>query len=57
MAKMNSNKDFPPKKSIPLPHGSTESPQSKTTPEKILALGDVIMTSLGQFEVFKRPTA
>ena len=53
---MNSNKDFFSKKSILFFYGSFESPLFKTPPEKILALGDVIMTSYGIIEVFTRGT-
>ena len=53
---MKSNKDFFVKKWISLIYGSYESPSLKTSPEKILALGDVMMTSYGLSEVFTRGT-
>ena len=53
---MKSNKDFFVKKWISLIYGSYESPSLKTSPEKILALGDVMMTSYGLSEVLTRGT-
>jgi hypothetical protein len=50
---MKSNKNFFGEKWISLLYGSYESPLIKTSLEKILVLGDVMMTSYGMMKFLR----